>query len=78
MQFVNIPVVVYQDVLDSASNVRFLKCNFGGQIVKKNCIDNTCCFHTDKHGMFSMLHLLDLSLDCSRGVLIQPLLVARW
>jgi len=44
MQFVICAIVVYQDVWVSASDLRFLKRHYGGQIVKKNSIVNKCCF----------------------------------
>ena len=76
MQFVIHAIVVYRDVWVSASDLRLLKCHFRGQIVQKNSIVNTSCFHTDDHGRRWVLRLLDLMLDCSKSVFIHPLLVA--
>ena len=50
MQFVMRVIVVYRDVVVSASDLRFLKRHFWGQIVKKNSIVNMRCFHADHHG----------------------------
>jgi len=53
-----------------------LKHHFGCQIVKKNSMVNMRCFHRDDHSRRCILHLLDLTLDCSNSVFIHPLLVA--
>jgi len=76
MKFVIRAIVVYRDVWVSASDLRLLKRHFGGQIVKKNSIVNTRCFRADDHGRRWVLRLLDLTLDCSKSVVIHPLLVA--
>jgi len=78
MQFVIHAIVVHWDVWVSASDLRLLKWHFGGQIVKKNRIVNMRCFHAHDHGRRWVLHLLDLMRDCSKSVLINPLLVALW
>jgi hypothetical protein len=77
MQFVILAIVVYWNVLVSASDLRFLKRHFGGQIVKKNSIVNMRCFHTDHHGRRWVLRLLNLTLDCGKSVVLHPLLVAH-
>ena len=78
MQFVIQAIVVYREVWVSASDPRLLKRHFGGQIVKKNTIVNTCCFHADDHGRCWVLRLLDLTLDYSKRVFRHLLLVALW
>jgi len=76
MQFVFCTIVVYLDFWVSAFDNRLLKRHFGGQIVKKNSIVKTCCFHFDHKGMHWVLRLSDLTFDCSKSVFIHPLLVA--
>jgi len=49
--------------------------HFGSQIVKKNCIVHTRCFHRDDHGRHWVLCLSDLTFDCSKSVFIHPLMV---
>jgi len=78
MKFVIRAIDVYQDVWVSASDLRLLKRHFGGQIIKKNSIVNMPCFHADHHGRCWVLRLLDLTLDCSKSVVIHPLLIALW
>jgi len=76
MLFVIRAVVVNWDVWVTASDLRFRKCYFGGQIVKKNSIVNTRCMHADHHSRCRVLRLLDLTLDCGKNVVRHPLLVA--
>jgi len=76
MQFVIRAIVVYRDVWVCDSNLKLLKRYFEGEIVKKNSVVNTRCFHADDHGMRGVLRLLDLTLDCRKSVVIHPLLVA--
>ena len=76
MQLVIRAIVVYRDVWVSASDSRFLKRHFGGQIVRNKIIVNTRCFHTGDHSRRRVLRLLNLTLDCSKSVCIHPLLVA--
>ena len=76
MKFVTRSIVVYQDVWVSTSNLRLLKRHFRGQIIKKNSIVTTGCFHADYHGRLWVLRLLDLTLDCTKSVVINHLLVA--
>jgi hypothetical protein len=64
-------IIVYRDVSVSASDLRFLKRHFRGQLVKKNSLVNTHCVHHDHHGKGWVL-------DCSKDVDIHPLLVALW
>ena len=45
-------------------------------MIKKNCILNTCWLHADHHSRCGVLRLLDMTLDCSKNVVIHPLLVA--
>jgi len=78
IKFVICAIVVYRDVWVSASDLRLLKRHFGGQIIRKNSIVNTRCFHADHLGRCWILRLLDLTLDCSKSVVIHPLLVALW
>ena len=76
MQYVICAIVVYRVVCLSASDLKFLKHHVGGQIVMKNRIINTPCFHADDHGRSWVLRLLVPTLDCSKSVFIHPLLVA--
>ena len=76
MKFVIHAIVVYRDVWVSASNLRLLKPHFEGQIIKKISIVNSRCFHADHQGRCWVLRLLDLTLGCSKSVVIHPLLVA--
>ena len=76
MKFVIRAIVVNWDVWVSASDLRLLKRHFGGQMIKKNSIVNTRCFHADYHGRSWVLGTLDLTLDCSRSAVIHPLLAA--
>jgi len=79
MQFVIRAILIYRDVLVSESDPRLLKCHFRGQIVKMNSIVNMCWFQADNHSRGWVVHLLDLTLDCSNSVVIHPLLGAlRW
>jgi hypothetical protein len=75
MQFGIRAIDVYRDVSLSASDLMFLKCHFAVQIVKKDTIVNTRCFHTENHIRHWVLRLLDLSLYGSKSVFIHPLLV---
>jgi hypothetical protein len=74
MQFVILAMGVFWDVWVSASDLRFLKSQFGCQIVKINSIVNKCGFHADEHGRRWVLPQFDLTLDCGKGVVIQRLL----
>ena len=76
MQFVIHEIVVYRDVWVSASDLRFLHRHFGGQLIKKNSVVNTRCFHADHDSRRWVLRLLDLTLDCGKSVVKHPLLVA--
>jgi len=76
MQCIIRTIVVYWDIWVSASEHRLLKRHFGGQIVKKNSIVNTCCFCADDLGRHWVLRLLNLTFHCNKSVLIHPLLVA--
>jgi hypothetical protein len=76
MQFVICTIIVYRDVLVSASDLWLLKRHLGGLIAKKNSIVNLRCFHADNRGGNWVLRLLDLTLDCRKSVFIHPLLVA--
>jgi hypothetical protein len=69
-------IIVYRNVSVSASHLRLLKRHFGGQIIKKNSIVNTRCFHANHHGRRWVLSLLNLTLNWSNSVVIHPLLVA--
>jgi hypothetical protein len=69
-------LVVYQDILDSACDLRLLKRHFGDQMVKKKSIVNPCCFHADDIRRYWCLHLLDLTFVRCKSVFIHPLLVA--
>jgi hypothetical protein len=77
-RFVIHPIVVYQDDLVSASDLRLLKCHFGGHILKQNGIGNTRCFHPDDNDRRSVLHLLDPTFDFSKSVFMYPLLLGIW
>jgi len=76
MKFVIRAIVVYRDVWVNTSDLMLLKCHFGRQIIKENTIVNTHCLHTDHHGRRWVLCLLDVTLDCSKSVVIHPLLIA--
>jgi hypothetical protein len=76
MKLVICAIVVYRDVWVSASDPRFLKLHFRGQIVKKNSIPNTRYIHADHHSGGWVHHLLDLKLHSSKSVFIHPLWVA--
>jgi hypothetical protein len=68
-------IVVDRDVWVSASDLRILKCHFEGQIVNNNSILNTRFSHADNHGRCLVVHLLETTLDSSKSVFIQHLLV---
>jgi len=76
--FVIHPIGSYQDDWASASDLRLLKHHSVGQIARKNSIVNTRCFHPDDHGIGWVLRLMDLVLDCSKSVVLPPLMVALW
>jgi hypothetical protein len=76
MKFIIFANVVYQDVWVSASDLRLLIRHFGGLIIKKHSIVNTRYFDADHHGRYWVLPLLDLTLDCSKSIVIHPLLIA--
>jgi hypothetical protein len=65
MQFVIRAIVIYRDVWVSACELKLLNRHFGGQIVEKNSIGNTCCFPADDHGRRWVLRLLDTKLNYS-------------
>ena len=76
MQFDIRAIDIRRDVWVSASDLRLLKRHFGGRMVKKNGIVNTCCCQAEDHGRRWVLRLLDLMLDCSKSVFLHPLFVA--
>jgi hypothetical protein len=78
MMVVICAMVVFRDVVISASNLRFVKGHFGGHIIEKNGIVNTCCFLADDHGTHWVRRLLDLMHECSKNAVILTLLAARW
>jgi hypothetical protein len=77
VQFV-IRAIVYNDDWVRTSDVRFLKHHFAGHIVMKNTIHNPHSFHAEHHSRRWFLCLLDLTLDCSKTVVIHFLLFALW
>jgi len=66
----------YRDVSVSACDHALLKRHFGRQMVKKNSIIHTRCFHADDPSWWWVLRPLDMMIDCSKSVFIHPLLVA--
>jgi len=74
MQFIIGAIVSYRDVWVSASDLRFLKHQFGGQIVKKNGIVNIRCFHADSPSRCCVLRVFNSTLDCSKSVFRHPLI----
>jgi hypothetical protein len=76
MKLVIDAIVVYWDVWVSASDHRLIKQHFECQIMKKKKIVNACGFHVDHHVRSWVFCLLDLTLDCSKSVVMHPLLVA--
>jgi hypothetical protein len=76
LRFVMRAIVVYRDVLVSASDRTLLMRHFGGRIVKNNNIVNNRCFYANHHRRGWVLRLLDLTFDCSKNAFIHPLMAA--
>lgn len=78
MTFIIRAPVFYQDVWVCAANIWLLMPHFRGPIVKNNSTINKRYCHHDDYSTLRVLHLLDLTLDCCKSVIIHLLWLALW